>query len=184
MARLIYVPVMHSSVEMGSAAGAYKAAFIARFGELKWRKRCDEFAAIWDNIAAGIDALRLSPVGLKLYQDSLPVCGKEVPLIRDLAAQGSQNHRLLAALIDKGATLVGTESPALLLEEYRLLQSAERAPEQAAALLHERDQFIAKRIDETLAEGETGILFMGALHQVANLLPAWIRVEYLAVRPR
>jgi hypothetical protein len=182
MARLIYVPVMHSSVEMGSAAGAYKAAFVARFGERKWQERCDEFDAIWDKIAAGIDALELNPGKLKLYQDSLPVCGKEVPLIRDLAAQGSHNHRLLATLIGKGATLIGTESPALLLEEYRLLQSAERAPEQAAALLRERDGFIAKRIDETLSEGETGLLFMGALHQVARLLPPRIQVEYLAVR--
>ncbi len=161
MSRLIYVPVMHSSVEMGSAAGAYKAAFVARFGERKWQERCDEFDAIWGNIAAAIDALNLDPTTLKLYQDSLPLCGKEVQLIRDLAAQGSHNHRLLAALIDKGATLIGTESPELLLEEYRLLQSAERAPEQAAALLQERDTFIAKRIDATLGEGRDRSPFHG-----------------------
>jgi hypothetical protein len=184
MARLIYVPVMHSSVEMGSAAGAYKAAFVARFGEGKWQERCDEFDAIWDAIAAAIEVLALDPATLNLYQDSLPICGKEVPLIRDLAAQGSHNHRLLVALIDKGATLVGTESPALLLEEYRLLQSAERAPVQAAALLRRRDAFIAKRIDETLSDGGTGLLFMGALHQVAQLLPSRIKVEYLAMRAR
>jgi len=183
MARLIYVPVMHSSAEMGSAASAYKAAFVARFGEQKWQQRCDEFNAIWAAIAAAIDALALDPATLKLFQDSLPVCGKEVALTRDLAAQGSNNHRLLAALVDKGATLVGTESPALLLEEYQLLQSAERAPEQAAALLRKRDQFIAEHIDATLGEDETGLLFMGALHQVARFLPPRIRVEYLAVRP-
>ena len=184
MARLIYVPVMHSSVEMGSAAGAYKAAFVARFGEQKWQERCDEFDAIWAAIAAAIDALALDPAALKLYQDSLPVCGKEVGLTRDLAALGSHNHRLLATLVDKGAALIGTESPGLLLEEYRLLQSAERAPQEAAALLKKRDQFIAERIDATLGEGETGLLFMGALHQVTRLLPPRIRVEYLAVRPR
>jgi hypothetical protein len=182
MARLIYIPVMHSSAEMGSAAAAYKAAFVARFGEQKWQERCDKFDAIWNAIATAIDALDLDPAKTKLYQDSLPICGKEVALIRDLAAQGSHNHGLLAALIDLGASLVGTESPALLLEEYRLLQSAERSPEEAAALLHKRDQFIAERIDATLGEGETGLLFMGALHQVARLLPPRIRVEYLAVR--
>ena len=184
MARLIYVPVMHSSAEMGSAASAYQAAFVARFGEQKWQERCDEFDAIWAAIAAAIDDLALDPATLKLYQDSLPVCGKEVALTRDLAALGSHNHRLLASLVDKGATLVGTESPALLLEEYRLLQSAERAPEAAAALLRKRDQFIAERIEADLGEGETGLLFMGALHQVARLLPLRIQVEYLAVRTR
>jgi len=184
MARLIYVPVMHSSVEMGSAEAAYKAAFVARFGEGKWQERSDEFNAIWDAIASAINALDLNSATLKLYQDSLPLCGKELALIRDLAAQGSQNHRFLAALVDKGAILIGTESPALLLEEYRLLQSAERAPEQAATLLRQRDEFIARRIDATLGEGETGLLFMGALHQVAPLLPPRIRVEYLVVRGR
>jgi len=184
MARLIYVPVMHSSAEMGSAAGAYKAAFVARFGEQKWQERCAEFDAIWSAIADAIAALNLNPAATKLYQDSLPVCGKEVALIRDLAALGSHNHRLLAALVDAGATLIGTESPGLLLEEYRLLQSPERAPDEAAVLLHKRDRFIAGRIDETLAEGETGLLFMGALHQVERLLPSRIRVEYLAVRTR
>lgn len=184
MARLIYIPVMHSSAEMGSAARAYKAAFVARFGERKWQERCDEFDAIWSAIAAAIDALALDPARIKLYQDSLPLCGREVALTRELAALGSHNHRLLAALIDRGASLIGTESPELLLEEYRLLQSAERVPQEAAALLRKRDRFIAERIDATLGEGETGLLFMGALHQVAGLLPPRIRVEYLAVRPR
>lgn len=39
MARLIYVPVVHSTAEMGSAAPAYKAAFVARYGESKWMER-------------------------------------------------------------------------------------------------------------------------------------------------
>ncbi len=182
MARLIYVPVVHSSAEMGSAAASYRAAFVARFGEAKWQERAAQFAAIWRSIEAGIDALHLDLGKVKLYQDSLPVCGKELALNRDLAAQGSQNHQLLDQLIKAGATLVGTESPALLLEEYRLLQAPERTAEQAATLLERRDRFIAEQIDRTLGEDETGLLFMGALHQVARFLPPRIRVEYLAVR--
>jgi len=53
--------------------------------------------------------------------------------------------------------------------------------------IREREEavcFIAERIGASLAEGETGLLFMGALHQVARLLPTRIRVEYLAVRAR
>jgi hypothetical protein len=82
-----------------------------------------------------------------------------------------------------GATLVGTESPELLLEEYRLLQSPEERTEAIAAdLLEARDRFIAGRIDTTLGDGEDGILFIGALHKVAKFLPQRIRVEYLAIR--
>ena len=41
-------------------------------------------------------------------------------LCRELAQQGSDNHRVLADLIDQGARLTGTESPELLMEEYQL----------------------------------------------------------------
>lgn len=184
MARLIYIPVMHSTAEMGSAASAYRAAFIARFGETKWRERGAEFDAIWRAIEAAITGLGLDLRRVKLYQDSLPVCGKEAALTHDLAEQGSQNHRLLEKLARGGATLVGTESPALLLEEYRSLQSADRGPQEAAALLEQRDRFIAERIDRTLGEDEIGLLFIGALHQVARFLPPRIQVEYLAVRSK
>ena len=112
---------------------------------------------------------------VNLYQDSLPVCGHERALVHEIASQGSRNHQLLEALADSGALLVGTESPALLLDEYRLMQSPERTEAQAAAVLDARDQFIARRIDATLSDGTTGILFIGALHHVAKFLPKRIR---------
>jgi hypothetical protein len=182
MARLIYVPVIHSIAEMGSAAAAYQAAFAARYGERKLAERSIEFDAIWLGIGASIRALRLDLKHVNLYQDSLPVCGHERKLVRDLAAQGSRNHQLLEALAKSGAALIGTESPALLLDEYKLIQSPERTEGQAAALLEARDRFIAGQIDATLAVDKDGILFIGALHHVAKFLPPRIKVEYLAVR--
>jgi hypothetical protein len=183
MARLIYVPVVHSTTEMGSAAPAYKVAYIARYGEGKWAERSVKFDAIWRAIADAIKSLWLDLRRVKLYQDSLPVSGKEIALVNDLAAQGSQNHQLLVSLMRGGATLVGTESPELLLDEYQLLQSPEERTEaKAAALLKVRDRFIAERIDATLGDGEDGILFIGALHKVAEFLPKRIRVEYLTIR--
>ncbi len=47
-----------------------------------------------------IRALRLDLKRVKLYQDSLPVCGHERALVHDLAAQGSRNHQLLEALAE------------------------------------------------------------------------------------
>jgi hypothetical protein len=182
MARLIYVPVVHSTAEMGSAAPAYKAAFLARYGEGKWVERNAEFDAVWRAIADEIRRLGLDFSRVKLYQDSLPVCGHENELVRDLASLGSRNHQLLESLVREGASLVGAESPALLLDEYLLLQSSERTPAREAALLEARDRFIAERIDATLGDDEDGVLFIGALHKVAKFLPRRIRVEYLAVR--
>lgn len=182
MARLIYVPVVHSTAEMGSAAPGYKAAFVARYGERKWAERSAEFDAVWRAIADEIKRLGLDFSHVKLYQDSLPVCGHENELVRDLAAQGSRNHQLLESLVREGATLVGSESPTLLLDEYRLLRSPERTEAQAAALLEARDRFIARRIEATLGGDEDGILFIGALHRVAKFLPPRVEVEYLTVR--
>jgi hypothetical protein len=81
-------------------------------------------------------------------------------------------------LIKKGATLVGTESPDLLLVEYDLAMktvkgatsSAENLKVQGEEILKKRDGFIAKRINETLEPGEIGILFIGSLHNVIPLL--------------
>jgi hypothetical protein len=182
MARLIYVPVLHSTAEMGSAASAYKAAFIARYGEARWASRTAEFDAIWGAVADAIQALELNFTHVKLYQDSLPVCGRESELVSSLAAVGSQNHQLLESLMHRGATLVGTESPTLLLDEYKLMQSQDRTDAKAAALLEARDRFIAKQIDSTLDDGDVGILFMGALHKVAQFLPERIKTEYLAIQ--
>lgn len=182
MARLIYVPVVHSTTEMGSAALGYKAAFVARYGESKWMERSEQFNAIWRTIGDTIKALGLDFRRVKLYQDSLPVCGHENELVRDLASQGSHNHQLVESLIREGATLVGTESPSLLLDEYKLLQSPERTEARAAALLEARDRFIAGQIDATLRDDENGILFIGALHNVSKYLPQRIKVEYVAIR--
>jgi Na+/phosphate symporter len=96
----------------------------------------------------------------------------------------------------KGATLMGTESPDLLLEEYRLVQQilAAENPEEAAriearhearsrCLLGRRDQYIARRLNESLRAGETGLLFLGMLHSLDSRLAKDIRVSYPIRRP-
>jgi hypothetical protein len=186
MAHLLYVPVVHSNAEMGSAASGYQAAFIARHGEQNWRERSDSYAAIWRAIRAGVEQAierRGAPARhVKLYQDSLPVCGQEAALVAQLAAAGSENHALLVALMQRGAVLVGTESPELLLAEYRLLQSPGHTEADAAAVLEQRDRFIAARIVETLGWRELGVLFIGALHHVPRFLPERVSVDYLPIK--
>src|SRR3972149_1550881 len=108
-----------------------------------------------------------------------PRWGREAEIVADLASAGSPNHQLLLSLMKRGATLMGTESPELLLEEYRLVQQvlAAKDPEEAArveashgarsrSLLARRDQYIARRINGTLRAGETGLRFVGTAHQL------------------
>ncbi len=42
---------------------------------------------------------------------------------------------------------------------------------QAQALLEKRDRYIPDRIDQTLKEGDTGVVFLGALHTLTGLPP-------------
>ena len=44
-------------------------------------------------------------------------------------------------------------------------------------LLRKRDEFIAKRIDESLNQHEVGIIFIGAYHNIKKRLPGSIRVS-------
>ena len=71
MARLIYVPVVHSIAEMGSAAAAYQAAFVARYGERKWAERTAKFDAIWRRHRRGDRALRLDLKNVKSVSGQL-----------------------------------------------------------------------------------------------------------------
>jgi hypothetical protein len=52
------------------------------------------------------------------------------------------------------------------------------------ALLQRRDQFIAQRINDTLKDGETGILFLGMLHSLERDLQPDVKVIYPLQRPR
>ncbi|MBI4864179.1 MAG: hypothetical protein HY815_28575 [Candidatus Riflebacteria bacterium] len=179
---------------MGSLAKRFKEAYIARHGPGSWDEHAAAVQGLWDGIAERIHARRLDPGTLWIYQDGLPVCGKEERIVRDIAGQGSPNHRLVALLVDQGAHLVGTESPELLLAEYRQVVRAATSAEgeldsrteasraAAASLLEARDRFIADRIGSTLPEEGTGLLFLGLAHSVHRHLPASIHVEFLIHR--
>ena len=102
----------------------------------------------------------------------------------------SLNYQLLAGLIEKGAAVMGTESPDLLVEEYQLIMHSQPGPRlQAGAgkkavlgrsLLEKRDKYIADRINRTLGPGEVGVIFIGMLHSVQKYLAPDIEVVHPA----
>lgn len=181
---LHYLPIVHTEQDLGALGTAVKAHTEARLGAAAWERKQRLTAEYWARLTRWATQLPAQLGGYRLYQDGLPVCGKEAAIVAELAEKGSRNHALLLLLGQRGATLMGTESPELLLQEYRLAQRlfAHAAPpaaqEESSALLQRRDAFIARRIAQTLQPGETGLLFIGALHQVAALLPADIRLDY------
>jgi hypothetical protein len=178
---------------MGRLQQKVEDEYVRRLGRARWNAHVKSVETLWDEIRRRIDEQGLDFHHVRLYQDGLPVCGHEETIVRELASQGSLNHRLLADLIDRGARLTGTESPQLLLEEYQLNRrilgvdpgapnAASRAGglrDEARRVLESRDRFIASRIAETLQLGESGLVFLGMLHSLEGRLPPDIRLNVL-----
>jgi hypothetical protein len=186
MRKLIYVPIVHSEADFGSFTHNLRKRYIDRFGLSVWRQRIKGIDALWQEIRTKVMALEIDFDKLKVYQDGLPVCGRELEIVQDLARQGSRNYQLLVELAERGATIMGTEDAQLLVEEYlRLRNGLDRDSEAGdrvtpgEELLHRRDLYIAKRIRETLRKGETGILFIGLLHKVDEKLSQDAEISYL-----
>jgi hypothetical protein len=192
MRRLKYVPIIHTGVEMGSMYGTLKDEYIRRFGTQKWEEHNRIIEDFWQGIRNKIFDLNLDHPNTRLYQDGLPVCGKEMDLVQELVRMGSRNHQILMELIQLGAKIEGTEDPKLLLEEYDYLKKASadldkkqvkrRFQRLAKSILEKRDLYIGQRIDKTLREGETGLLFIGITHKVNEKLPKDIGIDYLIYR--
>lgn len=148
----------------------------------------------WEDLERVVSKLPVPPGSVRVYQDGLPVCGHEQEIVSELASAGHRNHGLLLKLQERGALLMGTESPELLLEEYQLAGAAIasgaaartelRQKQLRDTLLEKRDRYIGDRINRTLGAGENGILFMGMFHEVAKYLDPDIEVVYPLGPPR
>ena len=188
---LIHIPIIHTQTEMGTLAKEMGSRLAKELGPRWLQKKETAVDSLWDRIEMMLAEIDLPYARVRIYQDGLPVCGREMEIVNELANAGSRNHRLIAELAKKGATIMGTESGELLIEEYRrvkqiLAQSGAAAnPDKTIdagdALIHERDRFMAERIDRTLKPGEIGILFIGMLHSVQRYLARDITV--IATQP-
>jgi len=188
---LIYIPIIHTEADMGGLGKSVRSAALRRLGLRGLKSKENIIDKIWMEIEQTIGGLDLPYEKVRLYQDGLPVCGREADIVKELAKSESRNHRLLLSLMERGATIMGTESLELLLEEYGLVkdilasgdafQSEKvegRKKSQSQSLVKRRDQFIADCINSTLCAGETGILFLGMLHSLRPLLDKDIHVIY------
>ncbi|MCO5383688.1 MAG: hypothetical protein NHB15_17765 [Methanosarcina barkeri] len=110
-------------------------------------------------------------------------------IVHITAKLGSQNYRLIEKLVENNAEIIATENPELLIEERNLLmdiynsstpeekeKAKQRYEVRKKTLLQERDEYIASGINNTLQIGETGILFIGAEHNVITGLAQDIEV--------
>ena len=188
MRTLIVIPIIHTEQDMGSLLERIKQDYVTRYGHEKWTEHLKSIDEVWSGIRRMIAALELPCASVRLYQDGLPLCGKEADIVKDVAARGGRNHQLLIELMEQGARLMGTEDPDLLLQEYQFHQDAlgggeqgheNQREDQSRKLLSKRDRFMAGRVNATLSAGEIGLLFVGMAHSVEPLLDADILVRHL-----
>lgn len=190
MRYLRIVPIVHSSPDMGSIKEELEKESIAKIGKERWDENQKKIENFWTEVEEAIDALDLSYTKVRVYQDGMP-CGGELGwrIVREVADKGSRNYQIVRKLIERGATLEATEDPKLLLKEYELIRriadattdgektvAKSRYEQMKDELLQNRDEFIARTIGSTLKDGEKGILFIGAAHDVRSKLPEDVQV--------
>lgn len=191
MRRLYYVPVIHSQADFGEAK-------ILEFKRRLYSKEKIEetersIRAYWEKaereLFRRLQADKVDRSSLQIYADSFPVVPDHIlrEALHERCRRGMFWCLIIQKLIDKGATLEGTEDLQLYLKEARAVMEAiesgdAQSPyaqrlrkrsdiDRIQSLLkgfEERDRFIAKRIDETLRD--TGVLFMGLGHKVVEIL--------------
>lgn len=189
---LLCIPIVHTQADMGALNEPIQRLKVKKLGKKIWERNLELVNNFWTEIERATENLAVPYERVRLYQDGMPVCGREAEIVANLAKAGSRNHQLLLKLQQKGAVLMGTESAELLVEEYQLVkqifaeemsrgsaQQARQGKTLQDSLLKRRDQFIARRISDTLLAGETGLLFVGMLHSVEP----WLDKDIEALRP-
>lgn len=194
MRTLIYVPVIHTSADLGSLAKDVTKRGIADLGEDVWKEHQKTVEGFWDAVSDYFDSIDVS--GMKIYQDGMVAEGEiGEKIVQEGLNLGSRNYQLVSRLIiSRGAILVKTEDFNLVKKERdRLLKiiQAKTIAEKISGfiryklskniLLNKRDGFIAKRIDETLLKEQSGILFIGAYHNIIPKLPGDIQIKEIKI---
>lgn len=180
MKKLLYVPTIHMEADLGKSAALIDETSSQICGKERWNKHKKTVSGFWDSIADFFD--HLSASNLKIYQDGLMIDGElGKKIIAEGASKGSKNHQIGLELMERGATIIKTEELSLLKKEYnsliKLFQAKSFSEKMLGYIGHKlgkdllmakRDKFIAERINETLRDGEVGVLFLGVYH---NVLP-------------
>jgi hypothetical protein len=188
MRRIIYVPIIHTSADFGNIASEIEKKIIDRYGGEKWEGHKKAISDFWDSIYDYFRSLDVE--GFKIYQDGLVADGDlGMKIVKTAAESGSKNYLLVYNLVERGAIIVKTEDIDIVKKERDFVVKMAQSKSFIERLLHytkymlykerllkQRDEYIVKRINETLKEGETGIVFLGALHNVVSMLPTDIEI--------
>lgn len=190
MRTLLYVPIIHTNADLGSLAKNLNDSAISGLGEIFWIRHTEIVNSFWDAIKKYFDSLD-TVSDLKIYQDGL-VADAEIgiKIVEEGIKSGSKNYEIVAGLIKRGAVLMKTEDLALVKKEYDKLIKITKVKSKTMkilgflkykltkhVLINKRDKYIASQINKTLQNGGTGILFIGAQHNVKKWIDRDIQIK-------
>ncbi len=160
---LIYVPIIHD---------VFRDQFFNRnrFPEVLVKAYTFIYDLYWDGIEEVIGDRQID----KIYQDSFYNEDQREILLSD----GSRNSETLVDLVGRGGELMLTDHPDL---GSKNVFPATNNLFLLFAQAKKRDKYIAERIYSTLNPGETGILFIGADHNIDHYLEQYgnFDIEFL-----
>ena len=79
---LIYIPIIHTEADMGGLGKSVRSAALRRLGLRGLKSKEDIIDKIWMEIEQAIGGLDLPYEKVRLYQDGLPVCGREADIVK------------------------------------------------------------------------------------------------------
>ena len=178
MRKLYYVPIIHTSADLGVIGGEAARRGVERLGEDVWTKHVETVSGFWQALEDYFSAF--DAAGVRVYQDGMMADGElGEKIVKEGAEKGSKNFMIILDLLKRGAVLMKTEDLDLLRKEYTLLLEISKAARPVKKLLSylkyrlikdrllkKRDRYIAGMINGTLKDRETGVLFVGAYHDV------------------
>lgn len=184
MRKLIWVPIIHNYADMGIPA---EEALDPRGEFYEFNCSIDR---LWDIVGMEISRVQPDFPKTQIYMDSWYE-GLTMRDAEEVAMSGSRNFQLIVRYSYRGAKLMETETKELMFIPVSFLRSARRRfleprwfhgirkqilfeiyywngwfefSSVVVENMDARDRYVAKRIQDTLAEGGTAILFMGAMH--------------------
>ncbi len=164
MRKVIYIPVAHSHKEM--------CAFEEMVGKKPdlFPERENEIAKYLNHVETELNKIEIHRIYVDTVHQNKEQKRKEH--ISYYLKLGSKMHGVINRLMQKGGILEKTEDTVLVFEGLSWANqyiegnlSFDLVTDLRKDNLKDRDEFIGKRIDETLKDGECGALFIGGEHK-------------------
>ena len=191
MRTLTVVPIIHTQQELGRWEKKITSIRQHAYGICETKQFLADIKSYWEKVDRYVTKAYFEKqdtlARLHIFIDSLPITNETIceTIIRKSCETKIPAFIIAVALREKGAHIHETENAELLLEEYGYWKGClERGEpennEKERRMLQDRDAAIVKRINAIVPHEESALLFIGALHRVADAFradPTWTIID-------